>query len=83
MGYNPVAKHSRTFNRSTVETDRSKEAPDDDIIEGLAEHYETLEEEDLPHYEKDDGPLTTAQIQYLRDNSPAKHISEERFVKLY
>ncbi|MHC3774491.1 hypothetical protein ACYDMD_20015 [Pantoea agglomerans] len=35
----------------------------------------------LPHYEKDDGPLTTAQIQAIREASPANGKSEERFNK--
>lgn len=35
----------------------------------------------LPHYEKDDGPLTTAQIQAIREASTASGKSEERFNK--
>ncbi|MCU7367594.1 hypothetical protein N5E15_13420 [Pantoea stewartii] len=35
----------------------------------------------LPHYEKDDGPLTTAQIQAIREASTANGKSEERFNK--
>lgn len=35
----------------------------------------------LPHYEKDDGPLTTAQIQNIRKLSTASDIPEERFNK--
>ncbi|HBQ5416861.1 TPA: hypothetical protein L7507_005242 [Klebsiella pneumoniae] len=35
----------------------------------------------LPHYEKDDGPLTTAQIQVIREASTASGKSEERFNK--
>lgn len=35
----------------------------------------------LPHYEKDDGPLTIAQIQAIRERSTASGKSEERFNK--
>lgn len=35
----------------------------------------------LPHYEKDDGPLTTAQIQAISEASTASGKSEERFNK--
>lgn len=35
----------------------------------------------LPHYEKDDGPLTSAQIQTIRELSTASGKSEERFNK--
>ena len=35
----------------------------------------------LPHYEKDDGPLTTSQIQSIREASTASGKSEERFNK--
>lgn len=35
----------------------------------------------LPHYEKDDGPLTEAQIQAIREVSSASGKSEERFNK--
>ena len=35
----------------------------------------------LPHYEKDNGPLTTAQIQAIRESSAASGKSEERFNK--
>jgi hypothetical protein len=33
----------------------------------------------LPYYEPDDAALTGAQIQYLRETSPANDIPEERF----
>ncbi|QFH68106.1 hypothetical protein FR773_26105 (plasmid) [Leclercia adecarboxylata] len=42
-----------------------------------------LADEYLPSYEAEDADFTDAQIQYLRDNSPVKHIPEERFMKLY
>ncbi|CAM7591542.1 hypothetical protein ACNPNM_08540 [Klebsiella variicola] len=42
-----------------------------------------LAEEQLPAYEADDADLTDAQIQYLRETSPAKDIPEERFMKLF
>ncbi|BEH73288.1 hypothetical protein V6M93_01230 [Pectobacterium brasiliense] len=42
-----------------------------------------LADEFLPAYEAEDADFTDAQIQYLRDNSPAKNIPEERFMKLY
>lgn len=35
----------------------------------------------LPHYEKDDGPLTTAQIRAIRELSTATDVPEERFTK--
>ncbi|BEL72415.1 MULTISPECIES: hypothetical protein [Serratia] len=35
----------------------------------------------LPHYERDDGPLTTAQIRAIRERSTASGKSEERFNK--
>lgn len=48
-------------------------------------HYalRKMADEYLPHYEADDADLTEAQIQYLRDTSPANDIPEERFMKLY
>lgn len=42
-----------------------------------------LADEYLPSYEAEDADFTDAQIQYLRDHSPVKHIPEERFMKLY
>lgn len=42
-----------------------------------------LADEFLPAYEAEDADFTESQIQYLRDTSPAKHIPEERFMKLY
>ncbi|WP_438334705.1 hypothetical protein [Edwardsiella tarda] len=35
----------------------------------------------LPHYEKDEGPLSAAQIQTIRELSTASDIPEERFTK--
>ncbi|RYM82358.1 hypothetical protein BSR02_22060 [Serratia liquefaciens] len=35
----------------------------------------------LPHYERDDGPLTTAQIHAIRERSTASGKSEARFNK--
>ncbi|AIA71445.1 hypothetical protein WCU81_01995 [Pectobacterium atrosepticum] len=35
----------------------------------------------LPHYEKDDGALSIAQIQTIREFSTATDIPEERFTK--
>jgi hypothetical protein len=44
------------------------------VLRKLADAY-------LPHYEKDDGPLTTAQIRAIREASTASGKSEERFNK--
>jgi len=42
-----------------------------------------LADEFLPAYEAEDADFTDAQIQYLRESSPAKHVPEERFMKIY
>ena len=42
-----------------------------------------LADEYLPSYEAEENDFTDTQIQYLRDNSPAKHVPEESFMKLY
>lgn len=44
-------------------------------LRNLADRY-------LPAYEADDAVPTDAQIQYLRDISPATNIPDERFISL-
>ena len=42
---------------------------------------ERVTKDGLPHYEKDDGPLTTSQIQAIREASGANGKCNERFTK--
>lgn len=72
----PTGISSDTFERLIQETGLSKTDLLHLALRKMADEY-------LPRYELDDADITEAQIQYLRDISPAKNIPEERFMRLY
>lgn len=72
----PTAISSETFEKLIHETGLSKTDLLHLALRKMADDY-------LPRYEADDAEITEAQIQYLRDISPAKDIPEERFMRLY
>ncbi|EMA4137827.1 hypothetical protein ACYAO4_004009 [Cronobacter turicensis] len=72
----PNGISSETFDKLIQETGLSKTDLLHLALRKMADEY-------LPHYEADEGDITEAQIQYLRDISPAKDIPEERFMRLY
>lgn len=72
----PTGISSDTFEKLIQETGLSKTDLLHLALRKMADEY-------LPRYELDDADITEAQIQYLRDISPAKNIPEERFMRLY
>ncbi|UVN08042.1 hypothetical protein [Leclercia adecarboxylata] len=71
----PTGISAETFNALIQEMGLSKTEVVHLALRHLADEY-------LPAYEVDDAAPTEAQIQYLRDISPAKDIPEERFISL-
>jgi len=72
----PTSVSANTFERLIKEMGLSKTDVLHLALKKLADEY-------LPAYEADDADLTDAQIQYLRETSPAKDIPEELYMNLY